>query len=95
MASFQGKSVLVLGGSRGMTPQAVTERIEQNVLQHLHGRPHDDVAVFALALRLAPRQVHPEQKAHGNEQAVGVQAPRPLQRAEQGGLKQQRVHGWP
>jgi serine phosphatase RsbU (regulator of sigma subunit) len=39
----------VLSDSRGMTPQAVTERIEQNVLQHLQGRPHDDIAVFALA----------------------------------------------
>jgi serine phosphatase RsbU (regulator of sigma subunit) len=38
----------VLADSTGMTPQAVTERVEQNVLQHLRGRPHDDIAVFAL-----------------------------------------------
>jgi hypothetical protein len=38
----------LLSDSPGMTPQAVTERIEQNVLEHLNGRPHDDIAVFAM-----------------------------------------------
>ncbi len=37
-----------LADSRAMTAQAVTERLLQLVLEHLDGRPHDDIALLAV-----------------------------------------------
>lgn len=38
----------VLADCVGLHPQAVTERMEQLVLDHLDGRPHDDLALLAI-----------------------------------------------
>jgi serine phosphatase RsbU (regulator of sigma subunit) len=38
----------MLRDCRGMTAQAITERLEQLVLDYLDGRPHDDIALLAL-----------------------------------------------
>jgi hypothetical protein len=38
----------MLRDCRGMSAQAVTERLEQLVLDYLDGRPHDDIALLAL-----------------------------------------------
>jgi serine phosphatase RsbU (regulator of sigma subunit) len=38
----------VLADCRGMPAQAITERLEQLVLDFLAGRPHDDLALVAI-----------------------------------------------
>ena len=38
----------MLRDCRGMTAQAIAERLEQMVLDYLNGRPHDDIALLAL-----------------------------------------------
>ncbi len=38
----------VLADCAGMTAQAICERLLQSALEHLDGRPHDDMAVFAV-----------------------------------------------
>lgn len=45
----------VLADSVGLPAQAITERILQLVVEHLHGWPHDDIAL--LAVRCAPTDV--------------------------------------
>ncbi|MGN6606627.1 MAG: PP2C family protein-serine/threonine phosphatase [Jatrophihabitans sp.] len=38
----------LLADCAGLTAQAVTERLMQRVLEHLGGRPHDDIAIVAV-----------------------------------------------
>ena len=45
----------MLRDCRGMTAQAITERLEQLVLDYLNGRSHDDIALLALRAE-APRE---------------------------------------
>lgn len=46
----------------GMPPQAVAERVEQNVLEHLDGLPHDDIAVLVIG----PEDVGPGGSEQGD-----------------------------
>ena len=43
----------MLRDCRGMTAQAIAERLEQMVLDYLNGRPHDDIALLALRAEAA------------------------------------------
>ena len=43
-----GRLAAMLRDCRGMTAQAIAERLEQLVLDYLNGRPHDDIALLAL-----------------------------------------------
>lgn len=43
-----GPLAAVLADSEGMVAQAIAERLLQTALEHLDGRPHDDIAILAV-----------------------------------------------
>jgi sigma-B regulation protein RsbU (phosphoserine phosphatase) len=49
-----GPIAAILADSGGLTAQAITERLMQLVIEHLHGWPHDDIAILAVRCTSAP-----------------------------------------
>ena len=55
-----GRLRRILADCHGLTPQATAERLLQSALDHLDGRPHDDMAILAVqAVPVGDREANP------------------------------------